>query len=277
MIRDYIKLPIDDDTSNKTTTGKILVVAGSANISGAAILCSLASLRSGTRYQYIYSHKNNEILLKSNLFESIVFTYDDNNYITDKLNVIDKVDAIIIGPGISTTNIAKNILEFLLINSKVPVIIDADGLNIISENIDFLNINKNVPLVLTPHAGEESRIIKNNNLEQIQDLFAINENIIVVSKNYFTKIISKDDEYTINKPCSALAKAGSGDVLTGIIGSLISQKLDPFTACITGVYMHNRTGRILYSEYGKESVLPRDIVNNLYRTILEIKDEKYDL
>lgn len=269
----YLTLPKYISQSNKSTYGKILIIAGSKLMCGAAILSGLSSIKMGAGYLYIYSHIKNKSIIQGKIPEAIIYTYNRKvlKYRIKKL--IKNVDSILIGPGIGKSRHMRKMLKYILKKAKCNVIIDADGLNILSKKIKYLNYNKKYPIILTPHIVEFNRLINNFNINN-PCKFIKNKNIVLVLKNYYTCISSSNSNVIVNNPCPALSKAGQGDVLAGIISALVSSDMDVFNACVTGVYIHNRTGKYLEEKYGRESVLPTDVINNMYRIINIIRNEK---
>ncbi len=201
----------------------------------------------------------------------------DNSELFLKDNVqTEKFDAIGIGPGMGTLPESYNLLHNLLLTCKKPLVIDADALNILSANRDWLSV---LPenCILTPHPGEFDRLAGKSasgmaRLEK-QIEFSQKYKCIVVLKGAHTSVTSPSGEVWFNSTGNpGMATAGSGDVLTGMILSLLAQKYDPAYAAITGVYLHGLAGDIAAERSCYESVIASDIINSIpdaYRRIRE--------
>ena len=264
------KLPQRDNFSNKSTFGKVLNIAGSEQYVGAAYLSSISALKVGCGYVGLStSHK---------VMNSINTMTPDLVYvpIQEVKEAINKYDVISIGCGLSvetsTIILFKSIIT-LLSKSNKHVIIDADGLNILSyKKPSGLPDN----LIITPHPLEASRLLKvetDKILAKPVDYakkLSKKYNCTTVLKLHSTVVCSKDMEIYINETGnSALAKAGSGDVLTGIISGLLAQKMSCFEAAKLGVYLHGRTGEIASSMLTEYSVLASDLIKYIPLALID--------
>ena len=191
----------------------------------------------------------------------------EEEYIKENFEKIIKSSAIIIGPGLGVNSYNKKLLIDILENAINPIVIDADGINNLVEIKYYLKNAKTFP-VLTPHPGEMSgltgktvdEILKNP--VEIASNFAKEYNCIVLLKDFRTIIAHPNDTIYINTTGSnALAKAGSGDVLCGIIGGLIAQGCSSFDAAILGAYIHGLSGECASLELTNYSLLARDIID----------------
>jgi len=192
---------------------------------------------------------------------------------------INTKDAILMGPGLGKSTDAKNFLyELLIPRIKIPMVIDADALNIISENVEILK-EINVPKIITPHPGEFSRLTKlkkdeiQNNRVNVAKKFAKEYSCIVVLKGYRTVVTDGEYSYICPKGDDTLATAGSGDVLGGIIVSLLAQGYNVFDSAILGVYIHGLAGEICKKKIGSESTISGDLIENLAYSFKILKDE----
>ena len=265
-----LKMPLREQNSNKGTFGKVLNVAGSESYIGAPYLSTKAILKIGAGYACLASN-DNIIKSVSTMLPEAVYMTPSKAY--DKL---DNFDVLLIGCGLGTTFTSKSKFSLFIngiIDKDKPVIIDADGINILS---DIKKFNLPQKLILTPHPMEASRLLHVNISEILNDIEgsakAITEKYgcITVLKTHETVVCSNKDIYTNRFGNSALAKAGTGDVLAGIIAGLTAQKMDLFEASKLGVYMHSRAGELASKELTEYSVLASDLFDYLPQVISEI-------
>ena len=262
------KLPNRDQFSNKGTFGKVLNIAGSKYMPGAAYLSSVSALKIGGGYCFLCSEES-VLQTVANQTQNIVFVP-----LKDMVKHIKTSNVLEIGCGLSTSMQAKNIFKKAIKNSNIPTIIDADGINILSE---IKSIKLPNDMILTPHPKEASRLLKKPleyiiaNLEESAKEISKKYNCITVLKSHHTIVCSKELEIYKNRTGnSSLAKAGSGDVLTGIISGLISQKMDLFEAAKLGVYLHGMSGELASKNLSEDSGMAEDIINYLPNAILEL-------
>ena len=271
-----LKLPKREQFSNKSTFGKVLNIAGSEFYTGAAYLSSIAALKAGCGYVTLSSSPKvlNTIAYKSS---DIVFLPFEN--IKKKIN---DYNAISIGCGLSTdlgiSILFKSTLETL---SKIetPVIIDADGLNLLSKMKEVPDLPKN--LILTPHPKEASRLLGVETEKIVNKPIMYAKKIskkygcTTVLKLHSTVVSSNTTEVSVNETGnSALAKAGSGDVLMGMITGLCAQGMDCFEAARLGVYLHGRTGEIASDMLSEYSVLASDLLKYIPIAITDLLNKK---
>ena len=266
-------MPQREQNSNKGTFGKVLNIAGSKNYIGAAYLSSLAAYNVGAGYVVLATTKE-VIASVSKLLPEAVFIERKNTF-----NSIEKYTVVLAGCGLGMSLNSETLLKKCIKQSflhNLPLIIDADGLNILSElNIKKLNLPQN--LVITPHPLEAARLLGVNSNEILDDLTGSAKKLsekyscVTVLKTHRTIICSKNGELYINEHGnSALAKAGTGDVLAGIIAGLLAQRMDLFEAAKLGVYLHSRAGEIASEELTEYSVLASDIPKCMPKAIKEI-------
>jgi hydroxyethylthiazole kinase-like uncharacterized protein yjeF len=175
--------------------------------------------------------------------------------------------------GAGTSKETTAAFKDLLINTKKPMVIDADGINILSKEKELI---KELPenTVLTPHPGELERLIGKwkDDFDKLYKVkkFSKEHKLIVVIKGAHTITVFKDDLYVNNTGNPGMATAGSGDVLSGVISSLISQKYEPLIAAVFGVYLHGKTGDILAEEMSYEGLIAGDIADGIGRSFLDL-------
>lgn len=262
-------MPIREQNSNKGTFGKVLNFCGSENYIGASYLATVSSLKVGAGFSALASTQTVINSVSSILPEAVYLTKDQG---VEKIN---EFSVVLIGCGIGLKESSKKLLEEVLskISDKTPLIIDADGLNILAES----NYKTPKNTIITPHPLEASRLLGVGikyvlaNLEDTAKALSSKYKCITVLKTHRTIICDKDLTIFINQHGnSALAKAGSGDVLAGIIAGLIAQGLNTFESCKLGVYLHSRTGEIASEELTEYSVLASDLPKYLHKAIKEI-------
>ncbi len=252
------KLPHRDENSNKGTFGKILNVSGSKYMPGAAYLSSISALKSGAGYVVLASDEN-VLSTVSVLSPEIVLAK------TNKIPELAATSTVLLtGCGLSTSLKAVNLLKKTLKYARnLPAVIDADGLNIIAK----VSIKLPEKKVFTPHPKEASRLL-HCSLEYVLDNMELSAknisekyNCITVLKSHGTIVTSPDGKIYYNTTGSnALAKAGSGDVLSGIIAGLIAQKMNLFDAACLGVYLHGLAGDLAKNNLTEYGVLASDTV-----------------
>lgn len=268
--REYAALlPKRPADSNKGSFGKLLVIAGSEGMSGAAFLNAAAAYRVGAGLVKIYTEESNRIILQTLLPEAIIDTYID--FEKEKVKaLLEWADAVCIGSGIGMHTTSKKILKTVLKNVKVPCLVDADGLNLIAKHLEYTECFSEGIFVLTPHMKEMSMLsgleiaeIKRNRNHVLSSL-SQEWNVTCVLKDSRTMIASQGERTVVNTSgCQALAKGGSGDVLSGVIAGLMAQGLSVYDAAVLGVYLHGRSGEIAAKEQNMYSVLARDLLNAL--------------
>lgn len=262
--------------SHKGTYGHVLLVAGSYGKMGAAVLAAKACLRSGSGLVTVHIPKAGYEIMQTALPEAMV-SIDWSDIIFTNVPQADSYTSVGIGPGIGTKQNTQRALSNLFDSLSGPIVIDADALNIISENMDLL---QKIPKdsILTPHPKEFERLVgkKNGDFERIKSQidFSVKHQIFIVLKGAHTSISCPDGSCYFNSTGNpGMATAGSGDVLTGIILSLLGQRYEPKFAAIIGVYLHGLAGDIATEERGQEAVIASDIIENIGKAYLKIKDQ----
>jgi len=266
---DLKMLPKRPAHSNKGTYGRLLVVAGNVNMAGAAILCARGAYRSGCGLVKVYTREENRISLQTQVPEAVLCTYGSKLDKQDLIAQLKWADAVVLGPGLSMDANARAIVDIVLSNVTVPVIVDADALNIIAENTNRLLL-PHTDMIVTPHLGEMARLtdstvswIQSHILESALD-FAKQYNVICVLKDFRTIIADAYGLCYINRTGNnGMATAGSGDVLSGIIGALVAGGLESEKAAAFGVLLHGLAGDIAVTQTGKAALMAGDIVSGL--------------
>jgi NAD(P)H-hydrate epimerase len=249
-----ILLPLRTPTAHKGTFGHLLIVAGSTGKTGAAMLCANGGLRCGTGLVTLCVPHDLNPIFETTLCEAMTVPLPSAKgfcSIEDYLQIAEAAankDSIALGPGLGMEKQTVELVEKLYQEYKLPMVVDADGLNILAGNTGAIK-NPPAPRILTPHPGEMSRLsscstaaIQNNRLQAARN-FAIKNNVYVVLKGAAT-VIAAPDQRTAVCPTGnpGMAAGGMGDVLTGIIGGFLAQGLDPWAAACLGVYAHGLAG-----------------------------------
>lgn len=263
-----------DNLSHKYDYGRVLSICGSYGMAGAAILCAKACLRTGVGLLDIAVDKSIYPIVSSNVYEAIYTIYENEQ---DLYNSLNKADAIVMGCGLSLK--AKDIVKYVLDNSKVVSVLDADALNIIAYN--NLNYNSHQSIkIITPHTQEMARLIDKSkeyilkNRVKVAKEYAIKNNIIVVLKGYNTIVANSDgDIYINNSGNPGMATGGSGDVLSGIISGLVAQNKDIFKATCAAVYIHGLAGDVCAKKFSMNSMIASDLIEVLHEIFLKIENE----
>ncbi len=252
------KLPTRKENSNKGTFGKILNISGSEYMTGAALLSSLAALRVGAGYVEVASNEN---VLKAVSCQAPEVVLAPLSRIND---LIKTSTVLLIGCGLSTSDEAVKLFQNTISKAKnLPTVIDADGLNILAKN----QIELPQQTVLTPHPKEAARLLNCkldevlNNLDVCAKQISEKYNCVTVLKSHKTVVTSLNGEiYHNTTGNSALAKAGSGDVLAGMISGLIAQGMSIFDASVLGVYLHGLAGDLAKNDLSAYGVLASDTI-----------------
>lgn len=252
--------------SHKGTYGHALLVAGQFGMMGAALLSAKATLRSGVGLLTAHVPQAGLNILQQALPEAIVSADEDEHIITNvQLQAAHR--CIEVGPGIGTHARTAQALKLLIQNAKVPLVLDADALNILSENKTWLAFLPKGS-VLTPHPKELGRLIGSaahdyDRLDKVKT-FAIKHQVYVLIKGAHTAVVCPDGEiYFNNTGNPGMATAGSGDVLCGVITALIAQGYSSFHACLLGVYVHGAAGDLAAAQLGMAGLIASDIVETL--------------
>ena len=277
------KMPKRPENSNKATFGKVLNIAGSQNYIGAAYFSSMAALRTGAGLVTLAAPDIIIPILASKMQEpTFVHLKSNSNGAIAAYNEIENLqdyNVISVGCGITNCDDTKHFVFSLLNKLSIiqKVVIDADGINILSNHKGEISLKNTI---ITPHPIELSRLLGVsadeiiNNREKYARITSQTYECITVLKGHET-IVTDGQKIFINKSgSSALAKAGSGDVLTGIISGLLAQKVSTFDAAILGTYLHGLAGDLAASDLTKYSVLASDVINYLPFAIKKIISEE---
>ncbi len=303
--KDIAKLPERDIFGNKGTFGKVYVMAGSYGMCGAAVFSAKAAYRTGAGLVKIFSHKENVTVYQTLLPEAVLSVYDDcehgpndtyalNNAAVRNKQIIKDIkwsDVVVLGPGLGTGEESVSIVRLAFETAKKynkPLIIDADGLNVISEHRELTELYYE-GVIITPHAGEMSRLLHTDIKSVKEDIvnvarkYAIKHKITVVLKDARTVITNGEDTYINSSGHSGMAKGGSGDILAGIIAgikavygvadknkhlrSAIAEENNSFLSAIA-CYVHGKAAEKAAENRREGSIIATDIIDGLCKVNL---------
>ncbi len=267
------------EDGNKGDYGSLLCLCGSYGMAGAAIMAASAALRCGVGLVHMVLPERIYPLVASCLAEPIFTVLPENENLQSLPEVIwQKTTACLIGCGLGLSDYSKKYIFQLMSNAKVPIILDADGLNTVAENIDIIKTVK-APLILTPHPGEMARLMKttvqdvqSHRLEYVRR-FSRETGAVVVLKGSGTLIAAPDGKVCYNPTGNpGMARGGSGDILAGMIGAFVAQGVDPFYAASCGVYLHGLAGDRCAEHLSQMGMLPTDIIKELPELFLHFEN-----
>ena len=267
-------LPNRNPYSHKGDFGKLLLLCGSKGYTGAPALAAMGALRSGAGLVFLAVPDCIYEIEAVKLTEPIICSVSSNNgtYSVNGISSINSMltgkDVVLIGPGIGNTQDTEAIVCHVLETFQGPVVLDADGINVVSKHKDILR-GRTAPTVLTPHDGEFLRLGGNLSNDRIQSAieFAQNLGVILLLKGHRTIITDGSICYVNSTGNPGMATGGSGDVLAGIIASLIGQGIIPLEAAACGAWLHGAAGDICAVEMGQYGMLPTDMLNVLPRLL----------
>ena len=263
-------LPKRAKNGNKGTFGRVLIAAGSEDMSGAAFFSAKAAYRCGAGLVRILTPGENRVILAEKLPEALITTYDARH---PDLGVFQSAaawaDVCVLGPGIGTgegaVRMAQSVLDTLAKKERCPLILDADALNLLA--MGKIAVPAGIPVIYTPHPGELSRLSGISVPELLSDLpvqareYAkkLPSGAVLIAKDARTVTTDGEQAYLNLSGCSALAKGGSGDVLTGILAALCASGCAPMDAAALGVYLHGRAGELLARDWGVRGVMASEL------------------
>lgn len=274
------KFPKRSELSNKGDFGKALIIAGSYEMPGAALLSSWAACESGTGIVKLAFPDKAYPVMMSVCPEKVLIPLPSNRFgrisslAQERIKTeLEGCTAVLIGCGLGNDYDTKSIVKTVLENSKVPVVLDADGINAMCDSIDIIK-NTKAKVVITPHPGEAARLLGCTAKEVQSDRLAACRRLTeltgatVVLKGSRTVVSDNGEDFYINRTGnSGLATAGSGDVLAGIIVSLICQKVRPELAAVIGTFIHGSAGDAATEKYSKTGMTAQKIIPFLSKTL----------
>jgi NAD(P)H-hydrate epimerase len=278
-------LPVRSPNSHKGSYGHLLVVAGSPGKSGAGSLASQAALRSGVGLATFALPKGLNTAMEAVVTEVMTLPVAENEVgrlcaaaLPQLSSFLTQVDALVLGPGLGTHPDTVHCVHTLLQQVTVPIVLDADGLNSLVGNLHVLQ-DCQAPVLLTPHPGEMARLLTTNSADvQSRRLEAARElaqqySVYVVLKGARTVIAAPSGQCWVNPTGNAaMATAGTGDVLSGMIGAFLCQGLTPLSAAQCAVYLHGLAGDRLCQRLGTSGLLASDLIAELPYTLHAVRE-----
>ena len=266
--------PLNANT-NKYKQGKVLIIAGSKGMTGAAALCAFGALRVGAGLVISAAPSSINDIYEKKITEAMTIACEDDNkgyFLFKNFDEISEkfewADAVIIGPGIGAESQTVRLAEKIIMKCNKPLVIDADGLRVFAKNRELLNRIK-VPSVITPHYGELSRILDvdsqiiENQFTEIIDDFMNSFKGVLVAKNAPSCTVSNNNVYINSSGNPGLSTAGTGDILTGMIGGLIAQGLRVEDASKLAVYIHGKAADNYVNNNGMRGMIASDVLNEI--------------
>jgi len=265
--------------ANKGDYGHVFIIAGSLGMTGAAYLASQAALLTGSGLVTLGIPKSLNIILAKKLVEVMTKPLPETKEKSFSLNAFSEIDKFVklrkpnvlaIGPGLSQNKNTQVLARKVVSEIELPMVIDADGLNTLKSPVRMT-----YGTVITPHPGEMARLLGADvaevqaNRKNIAKNTASKYNVVVVLKGHKTIVAGPEGQFYINNTGNpGMASAGCGDVLTGMIASLVGQGIEPFEAAKCGVYLHGLAGDIAVKETCQASLRATDLLDNIHKAIL---------
>ena len=271
-------LPPRRKDAHKGDFGRVLVVAGSLGMTGAAMFCCRAALRCGCGLVKLITPASLNHIFEAALPEVVTRCAPDTNGVLkhEALKIIleeaSQHQVLALGPGLSNTASIRRLVCDVLRRTEIPIVLDADGINAVAQQPQVL-LDHRGPVVVTPHPGEMARLVSKTtkqvqkNRQTVAVTFARAFGCVVALKGYRTVVTDGERVYTNTTGNSGMATAASGDVLTGVIASLIAQGMTAMDAAVVGVYLHGLAGDIAARRLTEYSVTASDILDSLPRAI----------
>lgn len=265
-----------NDFAHKGSMGHALIIAGSYGMAGAAILSTRACLRSGVGKATVHTPKRNYAIMQTAVPEAVMQMDHEESYFSESVDA-DEFDAIGIGPGIGQSENTGIALIGQIRRTQCPVVIDADGLNILANHQAWM---QQLPkgIIMTPHPKEFDRLVghaSNSDYERLTHAVQLSERLqaYIILKGHNSALCMPDGHVVFNATGnSGMATAGSGDVLTGIITGLLARGYERSMACLLGMYLHGLAGDLAAKELGKESLVAGDLIKYLPKAFMRLED-----
>ena len=267
-------LPDRDVNANKGDFGRILLLCGSRGFTGAAALAAMGALRTGAGLVYLGVPESIYAIEAIKLDEPVVFPLADEGGMLSDRSIGDikgrlgTMDAVLVGPGIGRSPGTRAVVTAVLESYQGPVVLDADGINVLSGHRDVLRGRK-YPTILTPHDKEFRRIGGDLSVDRIQaaESFACEMGVVLLLKGHETIITNGQQTYVNGTGNPGMAVGGCGDVLSGMIVSLLGQGIEPLEAAAAAAWLHGKAGDVCAQELGQYGMLPTDMLRALPRLL----------
>lgn len=267
-------LPDRQLNTHKGDYGRILLLCGSVGYTGAPALAAMGALRVGAGLVYLCVPSSVYEIEAAKLLEPVIIPVKDEKgmFSVDAIDqiaeLLPKMDSVLIGPGIGRSKGTYHVVKWVLENFTGPVVVDADGINVLEEHMDILR-GRTSPTILTPHDGEFIRLGGALTDDRKECAMRLAEDIgcVVVLKGYGSVITDGSACYINSTGNPGMAVGGSGDVLAGVITALLGQGLTPVEASACGTWLHGAAGDICAKEIGQYGMLPSDMLHVLPRLL----------
>jgi NAD(P)H-hydrate epimerase len=269
-------LPRRMPDSTKFTSGNVFVIGGSTGLTGAPTMAALAAMRSGAGYVTVAAPASLEPAFAVRLLEAMMIGLPAEDgaltaeAVESATEAIARADAVVLGPGLSRRPGARAFAREMMERIEVPLVIDADGLNALAGDFPHTLPQRRAPTVLTPHAGELGRLLEVDSAEVAQHRLrhargaAARSGAIVVLKGDDTLVTSPAGDVAISRGgAPALATAGTGDVLSGVLGAMLAKRLRAEHAASAAVHVHLRAGQLAAQPHGPDAVIASDVIGRL--------------
>ena len=269
-------LPVRARWAHKGDFGKVLLLCGSKGLAGAAMLAARAALRTGSGLVYLGVPEAIYPVCAGACASAVVFPLpsdQDGRFSFEAAGALEKrlpnMDAVLFGCGVGQSDVLERLLKWLLLNCRAPLVLDADGINLLAQHMDVLRGSR-CPVILTPHDGEYLRLggdpkAKDRVEEAMR--FARDTGTILLLKGHRTIVTDGLNVYRNTTGNPGMATGGSGDVLSGVIVSLLGQHVMPLEAAAAGAWIHGAAGDMAAREIGEYGMIPEDIIERLPRLL----------
>lgn len=267
-------LPDRDPWGHKGDFGKILLLCGSRGYTGAAYFAAMGALRAGAGLVFLGVPESIYAIEAVKLNEPVVFELPDadgmlsREAIPEILERLPRMDAVLVGCGLGQSEDTLAVVRAVLENARCPVVLDADGINLLAAHKDLLR-GREYPTILTPHEGEFARLggIIGGDRQSAAEKMARDLGCIVLLKGHRTCVTDGVHTYINHTGNPGMAVGGSGDVLAGIITALLGQGIEPLEAAACGAWLHGRAGDLCAEKLGQYAMLPSDMLEVLPRLL----------
>ena len=269
-------LPLRAAAAHKGDAGRVLIVAGSAGLTGASVLCSRGALRAGAGLVTLAVPKGVQDVVARQLVEAMTAPLPQTaqrtlsgSAVAPALALAARADVLAIGPGLSQRPQTQQFVRRLLGRVQLPCVVDADALNALAAQPSSM-ARLPAPCILTPHPGEMARLIRRTrawvqrNREEAAQVFAARHRMVLVLKGHRTVVVSPDGRVYVNTTGNpGMASGGMGDVLTGMIAALVPQTKSLFDAARLGVYLHGLAGDLAAGARGTVGLIASDVIDTI--------------
>ena len=267
-------MPKRDENAHKGNFGRVLLLCGSQGYTGAAYFAAMGALRTGAGLVYLGVPESIYAIEAVKLNEPVIFPLPEQGgrlseaAVPEILEKLPRMDAVLIGPGLGLGPGSFTVLKAVLTHAACPVVVDADGITLLVSHMDILR-GREAPAILTPHDGEFARLFGPVGEDRMASAraAALESRSIVLLKGHRTYITESLREYRNTTGNPGMAVGGSGDVLAGILVSLLGQGLEPLEAAACADWLHGKAGDLCAGELGEYGMLPTDLLGFLPRLL----------